>query len=135
MSELTQRIRDLKMRALIVDDSKAMRLIIRNVLREVGFDILEASHGGEALDLLRQSPGIRIVLVDWHMPGMSGLEFVANVRSDPTYDEMPVVFVTSEIDMDHVAQALEAGANEYIMKPFTKDVILEKLGILGIAQG
>ena len=123
------------MRALIVDDSKAMRLIIRNVLGEVGFDILEAGHGGEALDLLRKNPGIQIVLVDWHMPGMSGLEFVANVRSDPTYDEMPVVFVTSEIDMDHVAQALEAGANEYIMKPFTKDVILEKLGLLGIAQG
>ena len=123
------------MRALIVDDSKAMRLIIRNVLREVGFDILEASHGGEALDLLRQNPGIQIVLVDWHMPGMSGLEFVSSVRSDPTYDEMLIVFVTSEIDLEHVAQALEAGANEYIMKPFTKDVILEKLGLLGIAQG
>ena len=135
MSELTQRIRDLKMRALIVDDSKAMRLIIRNVLREVGFDILEASHGGEALDLLRQNPGIQIVLVDWNMPGMSGLEFVSSVRSDPTYDEMLIVLVTSEIGLDHVTQALEAGANEYIMKPFTKDVIIEKLGLLGIAQG
>ena len=90
MSELTQRIRDLKMRALIVDDSKAMRLIIRNVLGEVGFDIIEASHGGEALDLLRQNPGIQIVLVDWHMPG-GGLSVLDHLEGRDDFEGVAVL--------------------------------------------
>ena len=120
------------MRALVVDDSRAMRSIIRNVLKELRFDILEASHGREALDLLQQNQDVQVVLVDWNMPSMNGLEFVSSVRSDPAYDEIPLILVTSESDLDHVAQALRAGANEYIMKPFTKDIVRDKFEETGI---
>lgn len=123
------------MRALVVDDSKAMRLILAKMLKEVGFDeVYEAEHGREALELLDQIDNVELMLVDWNMPEMNGFDFVCAVRSDNTYDNVLVMMVTTETEMSQVVKALEAGVNEYVMKPFTKEVILEKLSLLGIVR-
>ena len=76
-----------------------------------------------------------VVVVDWNMPQMGGLDFLRAVRAHSDHHAMPIVMITSEVDADRVRQALDAGANEYIMKPFTRTVIAEKLGLLGFAQG
>ncbi len=120
------------MHALVVDDSKAMRSMIANILREVGFKVTEAANGLEALESLHNGEDTQLALVDWNMPEMDGFDFVRAVRAEPAYDVVRLVMVTTTTEMDQVARALEAGANEYIMKPFTKEVILEKLDLLGM---
>jgi two-component system chemotaxis response regulator CheY len=120
------------MRVLVVDDSRAMRAIIGKILKEVGCEITEAAHGREALERLQQRGKPDLALVDWNMPEMNGLEFVKAVRAEPAYSDLPLMMVTTESEMGAMVTALEAGANEYVMKPFTKEVILEKLAILGI---
>ncbi len=120
------------MHALVVDDSKAMRSMIANILREVGFKVTEAGNGLEALESLHNGEETQLALVDWNMPEMDGFDFVRAVRAEPAYDVVRLVMVTTTTEMDQVARALDAGANEYIMKPFTKDVILEKLDLLGM---
>lgn len=122
------------MRALVVDDSRATRTILRRILKEIGFEVSEAGHGREALERLKEIGTPDLALVDWNMPEMNGFEFVRAVRADHAYDSMRLMMVTTETEMEQVAKALEAGANEYVMKPFTKDVILEKLDLLGIAR-
>jgi len=121
------------MRALVIDDSRTMRMIVSKILHEIGFEIVEAKHGLDALEQLQKSGKFDMAMVDWNMPEMNGFDFVVKVRSDHTYDDMRLVMVTTETEMSHVAQALQAGANEYVMKPFTKEIILEKLNVLGIA--
>jgi two-component system chemotaxis response regulator CheY len=120
------------MRALVIDDSRAMRAILGKILKEIGFEVTEAGHGREGLERLHQTGTLDLALVDWNMPEMDGLEFVKAVRADHAYDGMQVMMVTTESEAGAMVNALEAGANEYVMKPFTKDVILEKLAILGI---
>ena len=122
------------MRALVIDDSKPIRSILGKFLRELGFDITEAVNGKNALDELDRLGPPDLALVDWNMPEMNGLEFVRSVRANPIYDQVPLMMVTTETDMERVSAALEAGANEYVMKPFTKDVILEKLQLLGMTR-
>lgn len=121
------------MRALIVDDSRAMRRILRDMLAEFGFDISEASNGAEALAVLQQQLLPDFVLVDWNMPVMTGLEFVQAVRADERYGDLRLMMVTTETEMSQVSVALAAGVNEYVMKPFDKEVIAEKLQLLGVA--
>ncbi|MCX8154877.1 MAG: response regulator [Verrucomicrobiae bacterium] len=120
------------MKALVVDDSKIMRNIIGRILREMGMDIVEAANGAEALEKV-QAERPDVCLVDWNMPEMNGYEFVKAVRAEPAFDEMKIMMVTTETEVEQVTQALEAGANEYAMKPFTKEVIQEKLSLLGVA--
>jgi len=116
--------------ALIVDDSRTVRIILTRLLKEVGFQtIAEASDGRQALDRLGESKP-ELVLVDWNMPVMNGYDFLVEMRSHRQYDDVSVVMCTSESEMSQVASALEAGANEYVMKPFTKEVIQEKLQLL-----
>jgi two-component system chemotaxis response regulator CheY len=122
------------MRALVIDDSRTVRVIIGQILREMGMDVLEAKNGLEALDQLRRSPDVELMLVDWNMPEMNGFDLVCAVRAQRAYDPVRIVMVTSEAQGNHVAQALGAGANEYIMKPFTKDVLLAKLQLLDVYQ-
>jgi two-component system chemotaxis response regulator CheY len=122
------------MRALVIDDSAAVRTILKKILTECGFDVLEAAHGREALERLREAGKADIALVDWNMPEMSGYDFIRAVRADHTHDGMRLMMVTTETEIAQVAKALEAGANEYVMKPFTKDMILEKLSLMGIAH-
>lgn len=120
------------MRVLVVDDSSTMRAILRLTLRNAGFEVVEASNGAEALERLAQSGATNVALVDWNMPVMNGYEFLCAVRENPAYDGMLVVMVTTETELDHIQNALEKGANEYIMKPFTRDAVVEKLQILGM---
>ena len=122
------------MRALIVDDSRTMRHILREILQEVGWEVFEAGQGQEALACLRRIGKTELVLVDWNLPEMNGLEFVRAVRAMHDYDGIRLMMVTTEIGLPQMIKALEAGANEYVMKPFTKAVILEKLNILGIGK-
>jgi len=122
------------MRALVVDDSRAMRAILRRILREFGCDVLEAGNGREGLDCLRMFGAPDLALVDWNMPEMNGLDFLRAVRKERTYDAMRLMMVTTENEIDRVTEALGVGASEYVMKPFTREVILEKLQILGFVQ-
>lgn len=122
------------MRALIVDDSSTMRSVLRMILRAQGFETLEASNGSEALRRLQESAEIDVALVDWNMPLMNGFEFLCAVRDDRARDQMKIVMVTTETELAQVQSALQRGANEYIMKPFTRDSVLEKLQILGLVQ-
>lgn len=121
------------MRALVVDDSKAVRMILTRMLRELGFEVFEAGHGGEAMTQLEQIGAPDLALVDWNMPEVNGLEFVCRVRADHRYQGTRLMMVTTETEISQVQKALEAGANEYLMKPFTKDAVLGKLQLLGLA--
>lgn len=123
------------MRALVVDDSRAMRMILKQILKDLHFDVIEAAHGLEALQRLGESGCVELALVDWNMPEMPGIDLVKEVRAREGFASMKIMMVTTETEMDRVSQALSAGADEYVMKPFTKEVILEKLGLLGLAQG
>jgi len=120
-------------RALVIDDSKAIRLILTKILKDIGFSVVDAENGVVALDRLKEEGQVDLALVDWNMPEMNGYEFVCAVRKDNTYDEMRMMMVTTETEMSQVVKALEAGANEYVMKPFTKEMILEKLSLMGIS--
>jgi len=120
-------------RALIIDDSKAMRSILGRMLRGLDFEVMEAANGREALEQLRNTGKIDIALVDWNMPEMNGFDFVRAVRADQMYDGVLLMMVTTETEMENVVRALAAGANEYVMKPFTQDVIMEKLRLFGMA--
>ncbi len=121
------------MHALVVDDSQAMRIIIRKILKQFAFEVTEAQHGRDALAALARTGPVDIALVDWNMPEMNGLEFVCAARQRPELADMLIMMVTTEIESSQMVKALEAGANEYLMKPFTKDALVQKLELLGIA--
>jgi two-component system chemotaxis response regulator CheY len=120
--------------ALVVDDAKVVRLLLADSLSDLGFHVHEAADGRQALDVLSRMPQADLVLVDWNMPVMNGLEFLNRVRANPVFASLPVVMVTSETDVQHIVRALEAGANDYIMKPFTPEMVAEKLILLGLAE-
>jgi two-component system chemotaxis response regulator CheY len=120
-------------RALVIDDSRTIRGILRKFLRELGFEVYEAGDGREALAILNEIHTADLALVDWEMPVMNGVEFVRAVRAKRAYDSLRLMMVTTKAELEDVTQALDAGANEYVMKPFTKEVIEEKLAMLGIA--
>ncbi len=118
----------------VIDDSSPMRKILRRYLRELGFERVEdAPDGRQALDRLRQaSEAPDAVLVDWNMPVMSGLEFVRAARQEARLRGTRLVMVTTQVELANVAQALEAGADEYIMKPFTSEALADKLRLLDV---
>ncbi len=118
--------------ALVIDDSRSMRRIMSAILQTVGFEAYEAANGREALALLEVKRDVEVVLVDLNMPELDGLGFVRALRGDARNAEVKVMMVTSETDLSHVARTLEAGADEYVMKPFTRDAIVDKLQILGL---
>ena len=120
------------MRVLVIDDSRAMRSILRLAVKALDFEAVEASNGQEGLDRLADKGPFDLVLVDWNMPVMNGLEFVTAVRAKPELNDMRIVMVTTEVEMSQVAKALSAGADEYVMKPFTTDILRDKLGVLGL---
>jgi two-component system, chemotaxis family, chemotaxis protein CheY len=118
---------------LVVDDSTVVRKIARRILEELQFQIIEAEDGEQALEVCkRQLP--EAILLDWNMPVMDGYEFLGNLRRLPGGDAPKVVFCTTENDIDHISRALAAGANEYIMKPFDKDIISAKFAEVGLLQ-
>jgi len=122
------------MRAIVVDDSRATRTILRRALVQEGFEVFEAGDGRQALDELKKTGPLDLALVDWNMPIMTGYELVCEVRSLRDLDGMAIMMVTTETETSQVQRALEAGANEYVMKPFTPDVLREKLLLMGFAK-
>lgn len=123
-------------RALIVDDSSAVRMLLARSLREFGYEILEAVNGREALRIIAaETAPVRLVLADWNMPVMNGLEMLKQLRRDPRNASLTIVMVTSESDVRQMTTALLAGANEYVMKPFTREILKEKLEIVGALSG
>jgi two-component system chemotaxis response regulator CheY len=123
---------DSKLQVLVIDDSRTMRLILGRMLRDLGLDVTEASNGRDALGQLDAGLSPSVILVDWNMPEMTGIEFVEAVRRPPYESTAKVVMVTTETEVPQVRRALEAGADEYVMKPFTSDAIIEKLQLLGL---
>lgn len=117
---------------LIVDDSAPMRRIIRGIFQGLGFSTQESRDGREALEWLREGGRVDLAVVDWNMPEMSGIELVQEIRADARFEAMRVMMVTTETEMSRVTSALEAGANEFVMKPFTREIIVDKLRILGL---
>ncbi len=120
-------------KALVVDDSKTIRMVLRKILRELGYEVCEAADGKDALNVIEsEKAAVSLVLTDWNMPVMNGLDLVKNLRRDPELTSLKIIMVTTETELDHIVSALEAGANEYVMKPFTKDILREKLEQVGI---
>jgi len=116
---------------LIVDDSKVVRIVARRIIEEFDFSIEEAENGQIALDACkRRMPDI--ILLDWNMPVMSGIEFLTELRRSDGGDHPKVVFCTTENDMSHIQQAIRAGANEYIMKPFDNEILSTKFSQVGV---
>lgn len=120
------------MRALVVDDSRPIRRIESEILRELGFETIDACNGKEALERLQTTPLPDVVLVDWNMPEMDGLEFIKAVRKDARFSGLVVLMVTTETETDQMLRALSAGADEYLMKPFQKDALVDKLRLVGV---
>jgi len=118
-------------RCLIVDDSKVIRMVARKILQELGFETEEAADGQQAVDACKnQMP--EAVLLDWNMPVMDGIQFLKTLRGMPGGTKPIVVFCTTENDIKHIQEAIEAGANEYIMKPFDNEIIQSKFSQVGL---
>lgn len=117
---------------LLVDDSRAVRLASRRMVAKFGFDVLEAENGEAALEVVRTQGPIDAVLLDWNMPVMDGITFLRELRADASLSQPKVVMCTTENDVPQIMAALAAGANEYIMKPFTEEIIRDKLEATGV---
>src|SRR5208283_3959871 len=103
-------------KALVVDDSRAVRMILSRTLKELGYEVREAANGREALDVIEsERNSVDLLVTDWNMPEMNGLELLKQLRRNPEFSSLVVVMVTTETEMDHIAAALDAGANEYVM--------------------
>ncbi len=125
------------MKMLIVDDSKAMRTFLSSLAQPMHFAVTEAADGRDALDtMIKNDPRepYNIALVDWDMPRMNGLEFVQHIRRNRDFNEVKILMVTTSNSIERISQALEAGANDFLMKPVTKDNLAEKLQILGFEE-
>ncbi len=116
------------MKIITVDDSSTMRRIIKNTLKRIGYgsDVLEAGDGKEALEVLSNN-SVDLIITDWNMPVMDGLAFVKSIRSDSKYDDVPIIMVTTEAAKEDIITALKAGVNNYVVKPFTPDVLKDKI--------
>jgi two-component system chemotaxis response regulator CheY len=122
------------MRVLVVEDSKTIRMILCEYLRKMGMQVVEAGDGREALERLKEISPPDLVLVDWNMPVMSGIDFIRAVREMHVYDPLPLIMVTTNSEKEYVGTAMEAGANLYIQKPCTFDALREKLDALGLLK-
>ena len=112
---------------ITVDDSSTMRRIIKNTLQKLGFsNILEAEHGVEALEVLAKNE-VDIIITDWNMPEMDGLTFVKTLRLDPKYVDIPILMITTEAAKEDILTALKNGVNNYVVKPFTPEILQEKV--------
>ncbi|MDT4995079.1 MAG: two-component system, chemotaxis family, chemotaxis protein CheY [Actinoplanes sp.] len=121
------------MRCLVIDDSRAMRMILKRIVARLNFEVSEAGDGQAALDVLATLTEVpELALIDWNMPIMNGLEFVTKVRADQRLREMTLVMVTTESEQSQIVRALAAGAHEYVIKPFTEGAMIEKLALLGL---
>jgi two-component system chemotaxis response regulator CheY len=121
------------MRALIVDDSRFVRSFLRGLLEDKGIECAEASDGQAGMDQLNSGLPFDLVLIDWNMPVMNGLEMLKRLRNEG-FDSLRVMMVTTEAENDFILRALDAGADEYLMKPFDDEALSEKLAMLGLVE-
>jgi two-component system chemotaxis response regulator CheY len=122
-------------KALVVDDSKTIRLILSQTLGELGWNVEQAPNGQVALTWLDSQPEpAGLVLIDWNMPEMNGLDLVRQIRERTRMASSKLMMVTTETETEQIENAIKAGANEYVMKPFTKDIIVDKLRLMGLMQ-
>jgi two-component system chemotaxis response regulator CheY len=119
-------------RALVIDDSRAMRRIVGGILEGFGFEVRQAGHGREALDVMQEGWTPDLACVDWNMPVMDGLQYVSVVRANPAWRSVTLMMVTTESETGQIVRALAAGAHEYLIKPFTADALRDKLALLGL---
>jgi len=117
-------------KVLVVDDSRAIREIERKYLEELGFEVLEAENGEEAFKILEENSDVKLILLDWHMPVMNGYEFLLKLRANPNWSDIKVMMVTTENQQKSIIEAIMAGANEYLMKPFDKEMLEVKVRYL-----
>jgi two-component system chemotaxis response regulator CheY len=118
---------DPNMKILVVDDMSTMRRIVKNIMKQLGFaNVEEAENGQEALDKLRAEP-FQFVISDWNMPVMTGIELLRAIRADDKLKAIPVLMVTAEAQKENLAEAIQAGVSNYIVKPFTAEVLQEKM--------
>lgn len=117
--------------SMVVDDSKIVRKVTRKILEALGYEVVEAENGKVALDVYAQHRP-SLIMLDWHMPEMNGLEFIRALRSTPGGDAPVVIFCTTETELKNIQEAIVSGANEYVMKPFDEDIIRGKLEQLGL---
>jgi len=124
------------LKLLVVDDSSTMRRIIKNTLARLGYkDILEGADGVEGWNMIDSNPDVEMLITDWNMPEMNGLELVKKVRADERFKDLPIIMVTTEGGKAEVITALKAGVNNYIVKPFTPQVLKEKLAaVMGVSE-
>ncbi|MEV4640973.1 response regulator [Actinoplanes sp. NPDC049548] len=121
------------MLVMVVDDSRAMRAILRRIVEAVGCETMEADNGRTALQALDTADRMPdLVMVDWNMPELNGLEFIGAVRARQEWRDITLMMVTTESEQSQIVRALAAGAHEYVIKPFTSEVIAEKLSMLGL---
>lgn len=119
-------------RVLVVDDSRTMRMTLARLLGGLGMDVTEAGDGMQALEALASGDPYEIAFIDWYMPQLNGLDLVRRVRAEPAYDSVRLVMVTSECEIPLIVSALEAGADEYVTKPFDRVVFESKLAAFGV---
>jgi two-component system, chemotaxis family, chemotaxis protein CheY len=117
---------------LVIDDSRTMRRIVCDILGDLGFDTSQAGNGRAALDMLEAGETFDLACIDWNMPVMDGLEFIAAVRARREWPDLTLLMLTTEGERGQVVRALAAGAHEYVMKPFTPDALASKLALLGL---
>jgi two-component system chemotaxis response regulator CheY len=116
------------MKALVVDDSLVVRTIIQNAVKPIGYEVLQACNGKEALDLLAtHGPSVELVLLDWNMPVQDGYETIKQIKANDTYNHLCILMISTESEDDKVDQALSAGANGYLAKPFSEDELAAKI--------
>lgn len=123
------------MRVLLVDDSKTARNILGRIFIDIGgWEILEAENGLVALEKLNETGAVDLACIDWNMPVMNGIDFLRNAKRHPSCSNTWMMMVTTETELNNVSLAIATGANEYVMKPFTKEMIVGKLEIMGLTS-
>lgn len=122
------------MKILLVDDSSTMRRIQMNTLKSIGYeDVVQAEDGQDALNKLKENPDVKLVLLDWNMPNMNGIDCLKAIKANPTTKPIPVMMVTSEAEKSKIIEAIQSGASNYLVKPFEADALKEKIGgLLGL---
>jgi two-component system chemotaxis response regulator CheY len=115
------------MRVLVVDDSSIIRRVIQQILEVLGHECVQAGDGVHALETLRVTDGIELILLDWNMPEMNGIDFLRTVKAEPEFKDIPVIMITTESERRRMIEAIEAGAEHYLTKPFQPETLATKI--------